>query len=272
MSLDDLKANGYVFTANSISNVPRINVNIYSITQESMESAISVYMDQADAYASSYMALLENKEYIVDRLQKDLAAECDGLTSGGVNKEENIIVMHEKADDVYALAAKSININNVNNIRAIIENYGEIHSSICMNDEATSTSLQEIYVNADDSTYDTKALPIEFGSESRTFINDNPGYVENNRTYTAYETIIDENDKYVNTPVYSLGYYSRKTVGQSSIDGWFIQNTDNIDVAYSITIDGPYTSIDSSSSDQSSESSEYESSAESSESESSEEP
>ena len=278
MSLEDLKQNaaGYVFNG-SMLEAPYISVDIYTVTAEALDSAVAVYLGEADEYASSFTDSISIREYVVDRLQKDLAGECEGLTSGGINKEENNIVMHVKADDVYAVASKNKSISDRDSIASIMDTYGTLHSAICMNDENTDTSLQQIYVEAEDYTYDTKAITVEFAEESRLFINDKPGYVGNTRTFTAYDTTVDENDVYVNTPAYTIGYYEDISVNESTtVSAWFIRDAGNIAVAYSETLEGPYTLIGEDDSSSSGESGEEpsESSEEPSEepSESSEEP
>lgn len=287
MSLEELKskAGGYAFTGSTV-DAPYIYVNIYNVTAEALDSAVTVYLNKADEYASSFTEALGVREYIVDRLQKDLAGECLGLTSGGINKEENTIVMHEKANDVYTLAAKNLSINGATNIRSIMDNYASIHSAICLNDDGTETSLQPVYIESENNVYDERAVSIEFGEESRKFINDNPGYTGIDKTYTAYETSI-EDDICVNTSAYSLGHYDDIVINSETIvTGWFIRNSGNVAVAYAESIEGPYNTIEinSSSSDGSDESSEEPSDesseepseepseTESSESESSEEP
>lgn len=257
MSLEDLKskAGGYVLNG-SILEAPYINVNVYTVTQEALDSAIEVYFNQADEYASSFTEIISAREYIVDRLQKDLAGECEGLTSGGIDKKNNKITLHIKADDVYNVAkGNNVVIGSIESILSIMNSYGELHSAICMNDEGTEPSLQPIYVESEDDTYDTKSIDIEFADESRTFINDNPGYIGNEKTYTAYDTSIDENTGlYVNTSAYTVGHYENISIDdETTVTGWFIRDGGNVAVAYSEAIEGPYTLIGSPSSSESSD-------------------
>ena len=272
MSLDSLNANNYVFTSYSIPDVPYISVDLMTVTSAALDSAVDTYLGKADEYASAFSEVIGTREYIVDRLQKDLAGECVGLTSGGINKEANTISLHVKADNVYEVAANQKTLNSVGSVNSIISTYGQLHSSICMNDDNNATSLQAEF--AEPVTYDTKFIKIDFGAGDVLFINDAPAAIGTEKKYTAYETSID-NGVYVNTSAYNLGYYTDISVNDSTtVNAWFVRDAGNLAVAYSETIDGTYTAIaqPESSSEEPESSTEPESSSESDESSESEQP
>ena len=74
-----LTASNYLFNGDTPS-APSITVNIRTVTQEQLDSATSAYSSDAEEYVLEYQQIFEDREYVVDRLKKDLAVQCEGLT------------------------------------------------------------------------------------------------------------------------------------------------------------------------------------------------
>ena len=250
-----ITASNYVFGGQT-PYAPSISLNIQTATTSQVESATLAYLDEAEAYASSYEAIVATREYIKDRIQKDVAIQCEGLTLDGVNLQTNKITMHTKADNVYAMAFTSNSIFTTTAINSAVSKYSDLHAQICMNDDpANGTALISSYAAQQD--YDINAITITVGGSSSIFINDKPNATGTSRTFTAYTAELDENDVYENTAVYALAYNaSVQVAADSSIAAWTITEAgQSAPSYYSTTLDGEFQAIAGGETSSSSESS-----------------
>ena len=78
-----INASNYVVNIVSPS-VPRITVNVQSATGEEIANASSAYIASANEYATKYVETVALRDYVTDRLMKDMAADVSVLTNGGI--------------------------------------------------------------------------------------------------------------------------------------------------------------------------------------------
>ena len=246
-----ITASNYVFNSQT-PFAPSISVNIQTATSSQVESATLAYLEEADAYASSFESLVATREYIKDRIQKDIAIQCEGLTSDGVNLQTNKITMHNKADNVYAMSFTSTSIFSTTAINSAVSRYGSLHSQICMDDDPENgTALVSSFAEQED--YDINAISITVGGSSAIFINDRPNATGTERTFTAYTAELGGNGVYENTAEYTLSYGVSVPVDGSSVEAWTITEAgQSAPSYYSTTLDGEFQVIPGASSSESS--------------------
>lgn len=183
-------ASNYVVTYRTPS-APRITVDVRTVTTEELNSAITVYQDAALDYASQYSVIVANNSYVADRLMKDMCAEQEGLTSGGIDYENNTITLHEKANEVYEYAVGSTQMTSVNAINNVKSSFDQFYSTYYQDDAHESTIIAPVY--ATPVTYDSQAYVVDADVESTTiasgqvFIKDIANATGTGCTYTNYD-------------------------------------------------------------------------------------
>ena len=108
-------------------SVPRITVNVQSVTGEEIANASSAYIVSANEYATKYVETVALRDYVTDRLMKDMAADVSVLTNGGINLESNTIALHVKADDLYDQASTNVSLNSVNAVTTVVSNFSSLY-------------------------------------------------------------------------------------------------------------------------------------------------
>ena len=180
-----------------LPTAPYISVSTTAGIDE-VASACSAYLENASNYADEYQNVMGLRDYVKDRFMYDLCAGASGIAH--VNKQENTISLHEKANEIYSYALGSRNIGSVANVNAIVRYFDNFYSTYYMNDEKTECILNmdpAYYGNA--VAYDSKAVVIDgVVGESRVFVNETPNLAGGNEAqYAAYVTIV-EDPVYVN--------------------------------------------------------------------------
>ena len=123
-----INASNYVVNIVSPS-VPRITVNVQSVTGEEIANASSAYIVSANEYATKYVETVALRDYVTDRLLKDMAADVNVLTDGGINLESNTIALHVKADDLYDQASRNVSLNSVNAVMTVVSNFSSLYEN-----------------------------------------------------------------------------------------------------------------------------------------------
>jgi len=223
-----INVSGYVVSYRT-PTAPRINVDIQSVTVPNFEVAASTYMTEASAYVEGYRAVVVNKAYAEDRLKKDLCAEADGLTSGGISLESNTVQLHAKADEVYAYASEGGTLSYPNGIRGIESRFNAFYSMYYQDDAHESCILQPSYEAVE--VYDNQAVVVDgevvSASGSLNFIVDVPIGFGTSRTYTNYSG---------SSAQYVIEYDGDYAVNSSVVGAWVLKATGEQSpvVAYSV--------------------------------------
>jgi len=227
-----INASNYVISYNA-PTAPRINVNVQTGSPEEFDVAASTYRSNADAYVSQYRNVIVNKLYVEDRLKKDLCAEYDGLTSGGIDYENNTITLHQKANEVYEYAiGNNSTFSYVGTVTNVESRFGEFYSKYYQNDEHTECVLSAVYETSE--TYDTRAFVVDADiagglvGESSVFILDAPNAVGTAVTYTNYSGSAEQ---------FKLAYETNYAVSEdSTVKAWVIREATEsaTPIAYSV--------------------------------------
>ena len=182
-----INASSYIVSYRTPS-APKISVEVRSASMSSFESAVTVYNSAASAYVEEYRAVIEQKDYVTDRLKKDLCGLYTGMTESGINLENNTVTLHVKADDVFEHAVSGMSLNYYGNVNDVVSTFDKFYSSFYQNDEHSDFILQSAY-NATE-TYDLHAFTIDSAvggvSSGSIFIVDAPNVDATSRTYTNY--------------------------------------------------------------------------------------
>lgn len=218
----DINTRDYVIETN-IGNAPRINLNLLYTTQSAVDEAVSAYTSAAEEYANNVKIIFTNKEYITDRLMKDLCRETYLVSGGDANLSENTITLHAKANDVYELAVGDRDTTNSTIVNSISSDFNLIYSSVCLNDAGESTSLVEDFNEL--TKYDNQAVSIDVNNNQwgGTYIKNVPNAIGNSQTFTSYDEL--------NQPKYTLAYLQNYQIDDSTNSVWMI-SSGSTNVAY----------------------------------------
>ena len=184
-----IPASNYVVNITSPS-VPRITVNVQNVTSEAIASASSAYIASANEYAAKYVETVELRDYVTDRLMKDMAANVGVLAKERINLESNTIALHVKADDLYAQASRNVSLNSVNAVSTVVANFSSLYDTYYVESGSgvlnTADSCYAPPVKYDEMAVainSAVATVIESGS---VFIKDVPNAIGTACTYTNY--------------------------------------------------------------------------------------
>ena len=172
-----------------IPETPYINIDVYNATSAIVESAASAYLDDAVIYADTYKAIIANKEYVSDRLMKDLCAEYAMMTDGGIDYNNNEITLHQKANEVYEYAISGVSLSYEGNIINIISRFNNFYTTYYQADDQSSSVLISAYESAME--YDTRAYTVSANisggpNADAIFYVDAPNAIGTSTTYTNY--------------------------------------------------------------------------------------
>lgn len=226
-----INASNYVVSYKT-PNVPNINVNVKTVTQEKLEQSITVYQSAASAYVDEYRAVVTNRDYVQDRLQKDLCGSVDCLTNGGINYHDNTIQLHVKANDVFAYATSGGSFAYAGGIAVIESKFKDFCSKFYMDDEQSNCILQSSFESATE--YDGEAFTVTADingtvSSGTIFIVNEPNKIGTTRTYTSY-TVSNE-------PEFLLFYDRKYAVDSETSGAWVVKEAgeSGATVAYSVS-------------------------------------
>ena len=239
-----INASNYV--VNTVSpSVPRITVNVQSVTNEEIANASSAYIVSANEYAAKYVETVALRDYVTDRLMKDMAADVDSLTDGGINLVSNTITLHVKADDLYGQASTNVSLNSVNAVAAVVSNFNSLYDTYytendsCVLDTTASCYASPVNYDSMAVTIDaTVATVVESGS---VFIKDVPNAIGTACTYTDYASSGSGYE-----PQFAISHVNQISSEVES-SGWIITEAGQSSVlAYSLSekLDGEETWVD----------------------------
>lgn len=198
---------------------PRISVNVQTVTSEELTSAIVAYETATDVYASAYTTLIGGKEYVSDRLQKDLSAEITVLTDGGINLVDNTVTLNVKANELYEQAAQNVVLTTADAVNFVSSTFNALFDTYYM--EGSAVVLSATYDSA--VAYDARAYTVasDIAGEvlaSTVFINNIPNATGKNKTYTAYVSGVDSAEA-----SYTIGYDNAYVVDSSNTGAWVVK-------------------------------------------------
>ena len=238
-----INASNYVVNIVSPS-VPRITVNVQSVTGEEIANASSAYIASANEYATKYVETVALRDYVTDRLLKDMAADVNVLTDGGVDLESNTIALHVKADDLYDQASRNVSLNSVNAVSTVVANFSSLYETYYVESgSGVLDTADSCY--ASPVPYDKMAVAIDsavatVGSGS-VFIKDAPNAVGKACTYTNYSSGASGYD-----PQFTISHVNQISSEVAS-SGWVITEAGQSSVlAYSLSekLNGEETWVD----------------------------
>ena len=252
-------ASNYVVNT-SAPSAPRLNVNLATDPAEVVSSACDEYVSAATKYASSIMEIVGNREYVSERLAKDLCVSVGVMTDGGIDYANNQIALHVKADELFGQAKGTRALSNVANVTAIANNFSSLYEIYYMeNGSSVLTSDYEAAVQ-----YDSKAVQVINEHSDNYFILANPNAVGSAR---VYETVAGVDSAY--TVSYGAQYPESAAASDVVVtDAWLMKDSDNVVVEYApygegnlanaefVSVVNPPNSEESSENEESSESEE----------------
>ena len=186
-----ITASDYVVNITSPS-VPRITVNVQNVTSEAIASASSAYIASANEYAAKYVETVELRDYVTDRLMKDMAENVGVLVKeGGINLESNTIALHVKADDLYAQASRNVSLNSVNAVSTVVANFSSLYDTYYTeNGSGVLATADSCYASS--VKYDEMAVTINSAvatvNSGSVFIKDVPNATGTACTYANYSS------------------------------------------------------------------------------------
>ena len=213
-----ITASDYVVNITSPS-VPRITVNVQNVTSEAIASASSAYIVSANEYAAKYVETVELRDYVTDRLMKDMAANVDVLVKEGINLESNTIALHVKANDLYDQASRNVSLNSVNAVSTVVANFSSLYDTYYVeSDSGVLNTADSCY--ASPVKYDEMAVTINSAVatvvESSVFIKDVPNAIGTACTYTNYSSSTSGYD-----PQFIISHVNKISEGVEGA-GWVI--------------------------------------------------
>lgn len=226
----NINASNYVVRL-SAPSAPRISVDVQAITSEEITSAIGVYETAASAYADTYTALIDGREYVTDRLQKDLSAEIAVLTDGGIDLVTNTVTLNVKANELYERAAQNVALTTVAAVSSIETAFNGLFGTYYL--EGSDVVLSAVYDSAVE--YDTRAYVVDSDIASAVvsetiFINDIPNATGKVRTYTAYVSGGESAEA-----AYTIAYDNAYVVDSSTTGAWVLKPAgDTTAIAYAV--------------------------------------
>ena len=239
-----INASNYVVNIVSPS-VPRITVNVQSATGEEIANASSAYIVSANEYATKYVETVALRDYVTDRLMKDMAADVSVLTNGGINLESNTIALHVKADDLYNQASMNVSLNSVNAVTTVVSNFSSLYETYYTeNGSGVLDTTASCYASPVE--YDKMAVTINSAVASvvesgSVFIKDAPNAIGTTCTYTNYSSGASGYD-----PQFTISHVNQISSEVAS-SGWVITEAGQSSVlAYSLSekLNGEETWVD----------------------------
>ena len=239
-----INASNYVVNIVSPS-VPRITVNVQSVTGEEIANASSAYIVSANEYATKYVETVALRDYVTDRLMKDMAADVNVLTDGGIDLESNTIALHVKADDLYDQASRNVSLNSVNAVTTVVSNFSSLYETYYTeNGSGVLDTTASCY--ASPVKYDKMAVTIDSAVASvvesgSVFIKDAPNAIGTTCTYTNYSSGASGYD-----PQFTISHVNQISSEVAS-SGWVITEAGQSSVlAYSLSekLNGEETWVD----------------------------
>ena len=215
----------YVFSYTN-QNAPVINARAATVATSAVAGLTSAYLDSASEYASAFAATVQVRDYLGDRLMKDLCIGCEGMASA-VNLKSNTISLHQKANELYAAATSGAVLSTTAAVTKAESAFNAFYSSYYMDDEhgAVIISTDAEYYETS-TTYDLNAKQIPYTDESDvpTFITAVPNATGKKAVYNLYD---DSNELDVQIKWMESNFY----VGSSMVQAWVATIGENEDGA-----------------------------------------
>ena len=177
-----INTRNYTFSYNTPS-VPQIGKRASEMTLDDFNTAIITYDEEVVNYKNNLREIIIQKDYISDRLKKDIMAEVGFATIDMVN---NTYTQNIYADKYWKQAISGLNITNNSGITNAINNLTNLYQLFLdKNEEKFSSENNEVIV------YDSKALTID----GEKYILSVANSKNNDRVFSQGEkTISYEND------------------------------------------------------------------------------
>lgn len=176
-----LTYNNYVYSF-STPNMPYIGANVYTTTEADFIASTTgtkdVYLAAADDYADAFLALIQKKDYVIDRFRKDALINIGMAT---VVKNTNTYTANVKADDFFTEASLNQIMNNVTNLTTVYTNLERLYDNLFLG-EGSSSGDPLTNETEDPATYDTESIT----HVTDIFILDAPKTVGTARVFTSY--------------------------------------------------------------------------------------
>ena len=214
-----INASDYVVNITSPS-VPRITVNVQNVTSEAIASASSAYIASANEYAAKYVETVELRDYVTDRLMKDMAENVGVLVKEGINLESNTIALHVKADDLYAQASRNVSLNSVNAVSTVVANFSSLYDTYYVENSSGVLNITDSCY-APPVPYDKMAVAINSAvatvvESGSVFIKDVPNATGTACTYANYSSGTSGYE-----PQFTISHVNKISEGVASA-GWVI--------------------------------------------------
>lgn len=238
-----ITASNYVVKVSSPS-VPRITVNVQNVTSGEIAAASSAYIASANEYAAKYVETVALRDYVTDRLMKDMAANVGVLAKEGINLESNTIALHAKADDLYDQASRNVSLNSVNAVSTVVANFSSLYETyytenssgvLNTNDSCYASSVEYDKMAV---TIDSAVATVDSGS---VFIKDVPNATGTACTYVNYSSGASGY-----APQFTISHVNKISEAVASA-GWVITNAgQSTAIAYTTSekLNGEVTWVD----------------------------
>lgn len=177
-------------------SVPRINLSVSSATLEEIETAISTYNTESDAYAESFRSVKSNsaeaeKQFM---LEAGVDMSVSGLELVKINYKANTYQTSEKVDNIFNIAKSGNLLTSTNGLSNTYDVMKNLYNEVILNDNKTVTSYE---LKEETFTFDEKPFIIEdsnltnYGAEDY-FIRSQFG-LSNGNTSQVYTLYSEEN-------------------------------------------------------------------------------
>lgn len=214
----------------SYPSTPNISVAIDTITQSSFSSVEAAYSSSVSVYATTYSQYIKKRDYIEDRLMKDL---CVSTELASVDLENNKYKPSIKADNYFNEAKKGYSLNNETGINAVSSTMVYLKDQFFAG-EPSNTEAGSWVTTATTSVdiYDTRCITVDLSSidfsEETLFITEIPNAINTNRIWNSYSY----NEETGNTKQLTLKYLassSTNSTTNSTVDlsSWVILDSED---------------------------------------------
>ena len=228
----------YTFNSSNYDfSAPSMSVDLNNITVSQLNNLKSAYMSSASEYSNSFQQIIVVRDYVSERLEKDLSIRCQYMTKQGVDKQNNIISLHNKADNLYAVSLSGRPLDNEGNIDSIKTTYHNLYTELFLNDEKLANIIFTEGQYGDNQDYDRLAktfiITIDGLEKTLLFLNKIPNAIGTQKIFENYITITNTSGRYENTLKYVIYYQRNLQVNGNDIEAWVLKQGENI-VCYTI--------------------------------------
>ena len=228
-----ITASNYILNVFPFPKAPTISVSVNKTPTKDIKEIINVYQKLSDNYINSYLNAANIRDYIFNRLKKDM---LNGVGLATINKITNEYQQNIKGKNYFNIVNKDnlyfdnekIIIDEYNQLLSLKQNLfdDEINENIEYQGNGWSTDKRLPI-----SVYDEQAIYISSNvlninkSEKICFIKDGANKFNNLRTFTAYQINPDYNKEDIDSQMYIPEFTLYR---DKEKDLWVIKNTENI--------------------------------------------